>query len=141
MAAGQPVLAWGRDREGRPLVATGAGLWGYGELLAWEEIDHVRWAEDILLVVAVDGDARPVPLGEPRDLPAVVRAKVEASVLHSRRVGLLPDGRGVTVIARRLADGAIDWRLRFDAGLSPDDPDLRAQADDALERVRAELGV
>lgn len=150
-AHGEHLLAWGRDRDGAALVATTAGLWGYGERLAWHEIDRAVWADDVLTLLAVDGEARPVPLAEPRDLPAVVKAQVEASVLHSRAVALLPDGRGVTVVARRIGgpagvggsagSGRVDWRLHYDAGVPVDDLEVRARAESALREVRRDLGI
>lgn len=136
--AGEHLLTWGYDAGGDPLVATTRGLWGYGERLAWVEIDHVSLAEDVLTIRGIDGEDREVPLREPRDLPAVVKAQVEGSVLHSRRVPLLADGRGVTVVARR-SGSDIDWRLQFDVGLDPDDA-LWDKAERARDAIRSELG-
>ncbi|MGH3745065.1 MAG: hypothetical protein ACRDTP_09420 [Mycobacteriales bacterium] len=135
---GEQLLSWGYDTGGDPLVATTHGLWGYGERLAWVEIDHVSLAEDVLTIRGIDGEDREVPLREARDLPAVVKAQVEGSVLHARRVPLLPDGRGVTVVARRSGED-IDWRLQFDVGLEPDDA-LWDKAERARDSIRAELG-
>jgi hypothetical protein len=135
---GEHLLTWGYDTGGDPLVATTQGLWGYGERLAWVEIDHVSLVEDVLTIRGIDGEDREVPLREPRDLPAVVKAQVEGSVLHSRRVPLLADGRGVTIVARR-SGSDIDWRLQFDVGLEPDDA-LWDKAERARDAIRAELG-
>lgn len=136
--ADEQLLSWGYDTGGDPLVATTRGLWGYGERLAWVEIDHVSLAADVLTIRGIDGDDREVPLRDPRDLPAVVKAQVEGSVLHSRRVPLLADGRGVTVVARRSGE-EIDWRLQFDVGLEPDEA-LWDRAERARDAIRAELG-
>lgn len=134
----EQLLSWGYDTGGDPLVATTKGLWGYGERLAWVEIDHVTLAENVLTIRGIDGDDRVVPLREPRDLPAVVKAQVDGSVLHSRRVPLLPDGRGVTIVARRSGPD-IDWRMQFDVGLEPDDA-LWDAAERARDAIRVELG-
>lgn len=137
--AGEHLLSWAYDTGGDALVATTGGLWGYGERLAWVEIDHVSFAENMLTIRGIDGEDREVPLREARDLPAVVKAQVEGSVLHSRRVPLLADGRGVTIVARR-SGADIDWRLQFDVGLEPDDA-LWDKAERARDAIRAELGV
>jgi hypothetical protein len=138
IAGSERLLTWAWDTGGDPLVATDLGLWGYGERLAWTEIDHVSLTDDVLTIRAIDGEDREVPLGEPRDLPAVVKAQVEASVLHSRRVPLTPDGRGVFVVARRSGQH-IEWRLQYDAGVAITDA-MRDQADRALAAIRDELG-
>ncbi|HEV7209358.1 MAG TPA: hypothetical protein VGN54_11535 [Mycobacteriales bacterium] len=140
-APAERLLTWGRDVDGVPVVATDVGLWGYGERLAWTEIDHVIWTDATLTVLAIDGEARPIVLAEPRDLPVFVRAQVEASVVASRAVPLLPDGRGVTVVARRTLDGGVLWRLRFDPGVPTDDPALTEQAERVLAQMREDLGV
>lgn len=136
--ADETLLSWAYDTGGDPLVATTQGLWGYGERLAWVEIDHVTLAENVLTIRGIDGDDRVVPLREPRDLPAVVKAQVDGSVLHSRRVPLLPDGRGVTIVARR-SGADIDWRMQFDRGVEPDDA-LWDAAERARDAIRVELG-
>ncbi len=136
--AGEHLLTWALDGAGEPLVATDGGLWGYGERLAWTEIDHVTLTGDTLVIRAADGEDREVVLGDPRDLPALVKAQVEASVLHTRHVPLFADGRGVTVVARRTRSG-VDWRLHYDPGVrGAGDAEARAQA--ALGSIRAELG-
>jgi hypothetical protein len=135
---GERLLSWGFDTAHEPLVATDAGLWGYGERLAWVEIDHVSLAGDQLVITAVDGEDREVLLGEARDLAAVIRGQVEASVLHSRHVPLFADGSGVTVVARRTRD-TVDWQLRYDPGV-PGRGDVEARAAVALASIRDELG-
>jgi len=140
-APGERLLAWGRDAAGAPLVATNAGLWGYGERLGWTEIDHVSWAEDTLTLLGIDGEIRAIKVGDPRGLPAAVHGQVDGSVLASRAVPLLADGRGVTVIARRAVDGAVLWRLRYDPGVPTTDPALTGQAEQVLAQMREDLGV
>ena len=135
---GEHLLTWAADTGGEWLVATDLGLWGYGERLAWIEIDHVTLTGDTLVIRAADGEDREVVLGDARDLPAVVRGQVEASVLHSRFVPLLPDGRGVTVVARKTRD-TVDWRLHYDAGV-PGQGDAESRALAALAAIRVELG-
>lgn len=135
---GEHLLGWALDSAGEPLAATESGLYAYGDRLAWTEIDQVRLTGATLLIRAIDGEDREVVLGDPRDLPAVVRACVEGSILHSRHVPLLPDGRGVRIVARR-AGADIDWRLHYDPGV-PGTGDAEARAATALSSIRAELG-
>lgn len=136
---GEHLLGWALDLEGAPLVATATGLWGYGDRLAWTEIDHVILDGQTLVIRAIDGEDREISFGDSRDLPAVVKAQVEASILHSRKVPLLADGRGVMIVARR--DGrSVDWRLHYDPGV-PGTGDAEARALAALADIRDELGV
>lgn len=135
---GEHLLGWALDSAGEPIVATESGLHAYGDRLAWTEIDHVTLTGPTLVIRAIDGEDREVVLGEPRDLPAVVKARVEASILHSRHVPLFADGRGVRVVARR-SGVEIDWRLHYDPGVvGVGDAEVRAGA--ALASIRAELG-
>lgn len=139
-AAGERLLSWARDAQGLPVVATNAGIWAYGDRLAWTEIDHVRWAGGVLSILAIDGETRQLPLSDDRDLPAVVRGEVEASVVASRAVPLRPDGSGATLVARRDVTGALSWRVRYDRGVVPDDVD-HARVDAELAALRDELGI
>lgn len=136
---GEHLLGWALDSGGEPLAATESGLHAYGDRLAWTEIDHVTLTGPTLVIRAIDGEAREVVLGDPRDLPAVVKARVEASILHSRHVPLLSDGRGVRVVARR-SGAAIDWRLHYDPGVLGGGDDAEARAAASLASIRAELG-
>jgi hypothetical protein len=136
--AGEHLLGWALDTAGEPLVATETGLWGYGDRLAWTEIDHVSLSGSTLVIRAIDGEDREVALGDARDLPGVVKGQVEASILHTRHVPLLRDGRGVTVVARRTRS-EVDWRLHYDAGV-PGTGDAEARALAALAAIRVELG-
>lgn len=140
-APGERVAAWGRDEGGAPLVATDRGLWGYGERLAWTDIDHVRWADGVMTILAIDGQVRRIRLAEPGRLPPEVRQRVERTVLASRAVPFLPDGRGVTVVARRQPGGPVLWRMRYDPEVPSSDPELNALAGQALAAMRAELGL
>jgi len=139
-APGERLLSWARERDGTPLVATTHGLRAYGDRLAWIEIDRVRWADGVLAVLAVDGETRELTLPEPRDLPAIVKAEVEASVVVSKAVALRPDGRGATVAARRGATGVLHWRVRYDSGIAPDEA-TQATVDRVIADLRVELGI
>ena len=99
-----------------------------------------------LEVVVLDGNDQPgrlvrVRLAVGSQLPAAVHAKVTESVVVSERL-VLDGGGGALAVARRGSDDdRIRWSIVFDAGLDPTDPALRAQADQALARLRDSLGV
>ncbi|MGH3444367.1 MAG: hypothetical protein ACRDPB_03235, partial [Nocardioidaceae bacterium] len=76
----------------------------------------------------------------PGELLALVRERVTASVVLQRRVRL-SGRRGLSVIARRPpAGGVIAWAYRFDPGVDPDDPQVRAVAEEGLRAAAEELG-
>jgi hypothetical protein len=140
-ASGERLLSWGRDRSGEPLVATDVGLWAYGERLSWLEIDHVGWVDHTLTILAIDGEVREVPVKEERDLPAMIRTKIEGSVLASAAVSLLASGPGAMIIARRAGRSAVEWHVRYDPGIPQDDPEFQERVNAVLTSMRADLGI
>ena len=91
------------------------------------------------------GRARPVHehlLDDPGQLLPFVRERVTASVVLQRRVAVR--GRlGLLVVARRAPNGTGDltWAYDLDAGLDPDDPEVRAMADRGVRSAAEELGL
>src|SRR5487761_1775054 len=86
LGAGERVLAGAGGAGGERLVAPPWGLWVIEAQdppvrTFWDEIDHVVWTGRELLVEALIGDpwARRFALGEPGQLPQVVRERVTAS--------------------------------------------------------------
>ncbi len=148
---GEHVVAWangvsGPSADGTHVVATDRALYGVGERLPWDRISRAQWDEPLLEVVVLDGNDQPgrlvrVRLAVGSQLPAAVHAKVTESVVVSERL-VLDGGGGALAVARRGSDDdRIRWSIVFDAGLDPTDPALRAQADQALARLRDSLGV
>ena len=133
------LLAWGvllRD-EGW-LVATSRGLRrvpadlaldraGEVGVLRWHEIGSAKWNKiaeggtfEVTPLVEVEPGVqarRPVEkhvLVDARDLPAVVRRRVDQTVVVSRR-SPLPGGGGVLLVARRVpGQAAREWTVVFD---------------------------
>lgn len=147
---GERLLEWAVGAAG-PLTATNHGLWlpadavdgttnGGFERVGWERIDRAGWREEILSVVEAEHDrARQYPLSEPRRLPAVVRERVTAAIVHNEHVRLGPAG-GVRIVARRRpADRVLVWSLVFDRGLARDDPATTARAEQLLARAREQV--
>jgi hypothetical protein len=132
------LLSWADVAGGGVVLATPRGLWwpaGDGvRLIGWEHVDKAVWRDDRLTVIEaevvddlllVDRPAVAVELSVPRDLPAVVRKRVEGNVV---RTEVRSAGAGVArFVARRIPgrDGVV-WWVRLEGGV-PDTPELRAQ--------------
>jgi len=145
------VLALAETAES-VVAATNLGLWlplGGGEVVSWRRIVwnrvvKVTWTEAGLQVIEGDADETgvisdlptvAVALAEPRNLPSVVRTRVETSIARSESVQV-PGGSG-RVVARRVPgqDGLV-WTARVDTG-TPDTEAARAVLRDYLGRVRS----
>ncbi|MGZ6839402.1 MAG: hypothetical protein ACXVHC_02930 [Frankiaceae bacterium] len=124
-------------------AATLTGLRAGGaEELPWDAIAEMSWEPPQLRVRPLRGEEMVVRLRAGSDLAAQVRARVEASIVHSRRAPLLADGRGVLVVARRVGpDRRVAWAMVFDPGVDSGNPVLRERAMTFLARVRAETGL
>jgi hypothetical protein len=149
VAAGERVLAWTEAASGEVLAGTREALYLGGVRLAWEEVEAADWDRDTgeLRVAEVGrwGEERVehrYSIEEPRRLLELVRERVTASVLLVRHVPV--DGRrGVRVIARRPPTGnrGLRWVFEYDAGIDPDDPDVRLAAEAALAAARQDVGL
>jgi hypothetical protein len=134
------VVSWGDVASGGAVVATPRGLWWPGadgpRLIGWERVDKAVWRDDQLTVIEaevvdelllVDRPPVTVALSTPRDLPVVVRKRVEANVVRTelRRV----DDGVARFVARRIPgrDGVV-WWVRLEGGLV-DSEQVRAQID------------
>ena len=157
------VLAWGAlVREQGWLVATSRGLRvvpadlpldeaGDVGVLRWHEVGAARWAatndgggsftvtaltEVEPGVQAREPDER-YALADADDLPAVVRRRVDQTVVASRR-SPLPGGGGVLLVARRVpGQAAREWTVVFDDDADRTDPEARAAARAKLEEALA----
>ncbi len=157
---GEHLLAVASTTDGTHLGGTRDALYvvrvrGAGTQLTetvripWEDVEAADWsADDATLTVAEVGrwgEERPVhelPIDEPGQLLELVRERVTASVVLQRHVSL--DGRrGLRVVGRRAPHGdrPISWFYEYDEGVDPDDPAVRAAAEEALAAARAEVGV
>jgi hypothetical protein len=155
------VLTWGSLTRGQGwLVATSRGLrvvpaevQSVDELpvLRWHEVGHARWtgtndgggsfAITPLAEVEPGVQARePVVryvLSDVGDLPAVVRKRVDQTVLDSRRARL-PGGGGVLLFARRVpGQAAREWTVVFDDDTDRTDPVARETAREKLAEAVA----
>ena len=162
-AAGDPdedVLAWGSlARDSGWLVATSRGLRSVGshgqgtetDLMPWHEVGHARWSAtadgggtfevtpltEVEPGVQAREPVRRYVLTEAGDLPAVVRRRVDQTVVASLR-SPLPDGGGVLLVARRIPGQPVrEWTVVFDDDTQRTDPAAREAARQKLADVVA----
>jgi hypothetical protein len=153
------VLAWGvLAREEGWLVATTRGLRTVPPqvasvedvtVLPWHEVAEARWSATAgdggSFVVTALVEVEPgVQARQPQqrhvltdagDLPAVVRRRVDQTVVASQR-SPLPGGGGVLLVARRIpGQAAREWTVVFDDDAQRSDPVAR----EAARRKLAEL--
>lgn len=150
-AAGERLLAWGELVDATVVVCTDHAIHlPPGRRVPWDQVIRGAWSEEFLdLVVQPTPGARTQEIrlrfDEPGSVPAVVRERVEWTVVGSHRVALThPDRRtgGATLNARRSpATGDVRWAVVFDAGIDATDPAWRSAADAALAELRGQLGV
>ncbi|MCW2580512.1 MAG: hypothetical protein JWR82_2113 [Blastococcus sp.] len=159
--ADERVLAWGTlaGDEGW-LVATSRGLRvvprevtsvADAAVLPWHEVAEARWSATatgggsfaVTSLVEVEpgvqarqADVRHV-LTDAGDLPAVVRRRVDQTVVVSQRAPL-PGGGGVLLVARRIpGQAAREWTVVFDDDSRRSDPVAREAARDKLAALVA----
>ncbi len=152
------ILAWGTlDRDEGWLVATSRGLrtvavQGEGtgaELLPWHAVGHAKWttgpAAGQALTVTPLAEVEPgvqarqpvrrYALTDAGELPAVVRRRVDETVVASQR-SPLPGGGGVLLVARRIpGQPAREWSVVFDDDTHRTDPVAREVARQKLADV------
>jgi hypothetical protein len=112
-------------------------------------VESAEWRrdDDRLRVSEVGDYGRPRPVHEfviddPGQLLAFVRERVTASVVLQRRV-VVRDRLGLLVVARRAPNGTgnLTWAYELDAGLDPEDPEVRELADRGIRTAAEELGL
>ncbi|MDD2857224.1 MAG: hypothetical protein PHU75_00975 [Candidatus Nanopelagicales bacterium] len=146
VGAGERVIAWGTNElpDTTHVIATGEALYLQGSRIPWRRVIRASWSEPFLELELHDerghGQRLRVPISTPRQLPAAVHAQVTANVIVSERFDL-PRGGTCLAAARREGRDEISWTVVFDAGVDPDDPQNRADADRALGEWRTALGI
>ncbi|MER6826604.1 hypothetical protein ABT352_11510 [Streptosporangium sp. NPDC000563] len=136
---GDRVLAYAEGPDGY-VIAADKALYLGGERVPWFQVDRGVWDEEGLTVTTTDGRSHRALLPEPGRIPEAVRERVIASIVVNHYVPLDARG-GVRLVARKADADRLIWEFVFDAGLDPDDPGLRALAEQALEETRRSFGV
>ena len=144
---GERIVSWA-DVDGEGVVlATPAGLWWPDDpprLIGWQFITKALWQDGRLVIIEADVvddlllvDRAPVAvaLAVPRDLPPVVRKRVETNVVRSELLDVAT-GRA-RFVARRIpgADG-LRWWVRLEDGLR-DSPQVRSEIAAMVDHLRA----
>ncbi|HEY7488620.1 MAG TPA: hypothetical protein VH912_29535 [Streptosporangiaceae bacterium] len=144
---GEHVIAHATTRDGSYVVATDAALHLPAPAadfvrLPWERIEQASW-QNGWLHVRESGRAgeHHLRLTEPGSVPETVQERVTATIVVNHHA-TLPGGSRVRIVGRRPPAGdTIRWTFVFDAGLDPNDPGLRAQAEQVLETLRRQTGL
>ena len=148
---GDRVLAWADvevDDGGGAVLASTRGLcWptpeGTARLIAWQFVDKAVWRDGALTVIEaelvdevflVDRPPSTVRLSRPRDLPPIVRKRVEANVVRSELLAV--PGGAARFVARRVPgqDGVV-WWVRLEPG-TPRSPEVRTHVREVLALLR-----
>lgn len=145
---GERVVSWADLDGGGVLLATPAGLWWPAHdgprLIAWQHITKAIWRDGTLTVIEAEVfddlllvDRAPVSavITVPRDLPPVVRRRIEANVVRSEVHPVA--GGAARFVARRIPgrDGVV-WWARLEDGTS-DSPGVRAAVSAQVALLRA----
>ena len=146
--AGERVLTWARDVDGEAVAATYQAVYlpsagGDHVRIPYERIDTASWEHPVLSIVLAGPGARRylVQLEEPGELPPAIRERVTATIALAERV-TLAGGAGARITARRApGHDELAWTVRFDEGVDPRDPQVRAQADAAIAALRSSTGL
>lgn len=140
LVSGERPLAWAAVDDDW-IVATSSRIRLPGrEPLEWESVIRATWDAPVLEVHVPQETVRLV-LDDPGSIPEVVNERVKASVVVQHHVALVGD-KGVRLVARRKPGSTdITWRVTFDAGIDPNDPEVRAAAEQALAELRASIGL
>lgn len=145
LGPGERLLAMAENGPAA-VAATQAGLWLPAEpgwrRIDWDQVVKASWTEDGLYLIegvrdsaglVTDRPALMLRLAEPRSLPAVVKARVEASIARWEQVRV-PGGTGRIVARRKPGVDGLVWTARLDTG-TPDSPAARTALAGYLDRM------
>jgi hypothetical protein len=148
LGEGERIVSWADTSVGTFVIATSLGLWwpflGGPRRIPWQHVDKVVWRDGVLTVTEADVlddallvDRLPISavLATPRDLPPVVRKRVESNIVKTE---LLSVGGGAVrfVARRRPGHDGVAWWARIEPG-TPDTERLRAAIHARLAILRS----
>ncbi|MGN0064336.1 MAG: hypothetical protein ACI379_08830 [Nocardioides sp.] len=151
---GEKLLAWATGEDGTVLAGSQDALYvlvpgAEQRRVPWEQVEAASWDVESgtlrVSEVGTWGEQRPehaVALETPGRLLELLRERVTASIVLQRHVELSPR-QHMRVIARRAPRGAAEifWMYEYDEGVDPDDPAVRAAAEEALAGARHDVGL
>jgi hypothetical protein len=150
LADGERVLAAAALVDGRWVVATTQALQivaadSTGERHGWDQVAGAVWSDtaSMLQVTWADQHSQLVLelAGDAGFLPEVIRERVEASVVVSRRIGA-GGRRGVRVAVRRAGPGApLTTQVVADRGVDLTEPELATRIAAELADLREQTGM
>ncbi|MFT4009096.1 MAG: hypothetical protein QM655_03540 [Nocardioidaceae bacterium] len=135
------ALAVAHTADGELVYGTRDTLELPGRSLRWEQVLTAEWDRDteLLRVVLVEPEEIELALVEPTDFLQLVRERVTASVVLSRRVPVAEQGF-MLMVRRPPAGGELAMVVEYDRGLDPDAPKVVEALRAAQAQVRSELG-
>lgn len=147
---GERIVSWADIAGGGVVLASPAGLWwptsdGAPRLIGWQSVTKAIWHDGRLAVIEADVvddllliDRAPLAaqLEVPRDLPPVVRKRVEANVVRSELLSV--GGGAARFVARRVpGQDGVRWWARLENGTA-DTEQMRSAVSARLAILRAE---
>jgi hypothetical protein len=145
------VVSWADVVGGAVVIASPGGLWWPTatpeppRLIAWQYITKAVWharalsvteADVVADLLLVDRAPVAVELEVPRDLPPVVRKRVEANVVRSELIEFA--GGTARFVARRIpGEDGVRWWARLEGG-TPDTDQVRSAVSARMAVLRAE---
>jgi hypothetical protein len=149
LPAEERVVSWADVVGGSVLLASPCGLWwpepDGPRLIGWQHVSKAIWHGRVLTVIQADvvddlllveRDPVSVELEVPRDLPPVVRKRVEHNVVRSELQSIV--GGTARFVARRVpGEDGLRWWARLEAG-TPDTAQVRSAVSARLAILQAE---
>ena len=110
--------------------------------LGWEETGRVSWdARRDRLDLSDLAINRRLTLSLPRVMVALVRERVAATWLVSRRLAVTDGVTALVMARRRPGSSELVWVVALDGEVDGDEPAVRAGVLAAIHRLRADIGV
>ena len=147
LAKSERVISWADGRDDAVVLATNRGIWWPDDdgqrFIGWQYVDKAVWRDGVLTLTAADVvddllliDLPPVSLElvTPRDLPPMIRRRVEANVVRSELHPVV--GGSARFVARKIPgrDGVV-WWARLEPG-TRDSGEVRAHVARRIELLK-----